>query len=202
MAGFAFFAPRKDRARFFLAYALIWILLGVFGAYLGSSAGPCFLHFMNHESAKEFDGLMSSLKAISDRLSDGQGYGLNALYWQNVLWNAHSSNSISFSMGISAMPSLHNAISVLYVLSCFRIGKTLGWAALVFAISIFIGSIHLGLHYAVDGIVAAISVIFIWHLVDIWLRRAGYDQIVDGCAPQEAVRNSGPQFEQMTEKPF
>jgi hypothetical protein len=187
MIGFALFASRTDRARFFLVYALIWILLGVFGAYLGSSAGPCFLHFMNHESARDFEGLMKNLNAISFRLSGGDGYGLSALYWQNVLWNAHASNNISFSMGISAMPSLHNAISVLYVLACFRIGKFLGSMAFVFAASIFVGSIHLGLHYAVDGIVAAISVIFIWCAVDTWLRRAGYDEKVEKRNQETAV---------------
>lgn len=175
---FALAAPRMERARFFLSFTAIWILLGTVGAYLGSSAGPCFLHLMGNASAPEFAGLMQRLADISAATASGGRPGLGAVGWQEVLWNAHTSQNVSFSMGISAMPSLHNAISVLYVLAAFRLGRVAGWITLAFAAAIFVGSVHLAWHYAIDGIVAAIAVIPIWLVVNAWLRRSGYDAAV------------------------
>ena len=189
IAWFALAAPRTERARFFLSFTAIWIVLGAVGGYLGSSAGPCFLHLMGSASAPEFAGLMQRLADISAATaSGGRPHGLGAVGWQAVLWNAHASGNVSFSMGISAMPSLHNAISVLYVLAAFRLGRVAGWIALAFAAVIFVGSVHLAWHYAVDGIIAAVAVIPIWMAVNAWLRRSGYDAAVQAAEVSLAQR--------------
>ncbi|MBB4633779.1 phosphatase PAP2 family protein [Sphingosinicella soli] len=167
---FALIAPRAERARFFLNFTAIWIVLGVLGAYIGSSAGPCFLAPMASASAPEFAGLMERLASIDATLKAGGGMGLGALHWQTMLWTAHETDTIGFSMGISAMPSLHNAIAFLYVLLAFRIGRTAGTIAALFALTTFIGSIHLGWHYAVDGLVAFAGVYAVWWGVERYLR--------------------------------
>lgn len=98
-----------------------------------------------------------------------------ALEWQQMLWRGYNTQTYQFGMGISAMPSLHNAIAVLYVFMGFRIGKLLGWVMAAYAAIIFVGSIHLGWHYAVDGIIAAVSMWLIWKAVNWWCKASGYD---------------------------
>jgi hypothetical protein len=186
VVGFALFAPRGDRARFFLAFTLAWLLLGVVGAWLLASAGPCYSALVGAASAPEFAELVQKLSHMS-QASQGR---LNAPGWQEVLWRSHVLESYSFGMGVSAMPSLHNAIATLYALAAFRVGRTLGWFMTGYAVLIFIGSIHLGWHYAVDGIVGAAAMVLIWRWVDAWCRRSGYDAAVatsSGIAVPEAA---------------
>jgi hypothetical protein len=167
----ALFASRTLRARFFIAFTLAWVLLGVCGAWLLASAGPCFSAGIGADSAPEFTGLMERLAAMSIA-TDGT---INAPGWQQVLWRSHAGESYGFGMGISAMPSLHNAIATLYALAAFRVSRAFGWVATVYAVLIFIGSVHLGWHYAVDGIVGALAMVAIWKWTDRWCRRSGYD---------------------------
>ena len=167
---FALIAPRSERARFFLNFTAIWIVLGVFGAYIGSSAGPCFLASMASPSAPEYAGLMERLVSIDAALKANGDMGLGALQWQHMLWSAHETDTIAFSMGISAMPSLHNAIAFLYVLLAFRIGRVAGIIASLFALTTFVGSVHLGWHYAVDGLVAFAGTYAVWLGVERYLQ--------------------------------
>ena len=179
----ALFGRRADRARFFMAFALGWILLGVGGAWLGSSAGPCFAEQIGAASAPEFRGLVERLQSISIATHGSLG----ASSWQQVLWRAHSTETYSFGMGISAMPSLHNAVATLYALAAFRVGRLLGWSMTGYAVLIFVGSVHLGWHYAVDGLIGATAMALIWRWVDRWCRRCGYDEAVAGSTRGEVT---------------
>ena len=185
IAGFALFAPRTERARFFLSFGAAWFFLGFIGAWLGSSAGPCFLENLNSPLAPEFAGLMQRLHAASNSMDTVA----QAVEWQQMLWSGYETQTYRFGMGISAMPSLHNAIAVLYVFIAFRFGKLLGWVAAAYAVIIFIGSIHLGWHYAVDGIFSAIGMWGIWKLVNWWCVASGYDGSVTS-QQDDAGRNS------------
>jgi len=157
---------RYDRARFFLSFTAAWLLLGVMGAAFLSSAGPCFAAAIGADPAGEFAPLMS-------RLAE-QGEVLGAVEWQQVLWNAHASRHYGFGMGISAMPSLHNAVAVLYALALSRRSRVLGRVGWGYAAIIWIGSVHLGWHYAIDGLVAAAAMIAIWAGAGRYLTRCGY----------------------------
>ena len=79
-----------------------------------------------------------------------------------MLLSAHGSDAIVMGGGISAMPSVHNALSVLFALAAWKVYRPLGWAFAAYAVAIWIGSIHLGWHYGLDGIVAAILTYAIW----------------------------------------
>jgi hypothetical protein len=81
-------------------------------------------------------------------------------------------------MGVSAMPSMHNAIAVLYGLTAMRMAKPLRIAAWTFATLIFVGSIHLGWHYAVDGIIAGLMMAGIWYAAGRYLDRVGYTSAI------------------------
>lgn len=174
ITGFALFAPRLERARFFLSFGGAWFFLGFLGAWLGSSAGPCFLANLNSPLAPEIAGLMQRLHAASNSMDSVA----QAVEWQQMLWSGYESQTYRFGMGISAMPSLHNAIAVLYAFIAFRFSKIAGLIATAYAIIIFIGSVHLGWHYAVDGIFAAVGMWLIWRVVNWWCLVSGYDASV------------------------
>ena len=60
------------------------------------------------------------------------------------------------------MPSVHNGLAALFALAGFRIHRKLGWAMTVYAGVIWLGSIHLGWHYAIDGLFAFALAWGIW----------------------------------------
>jgi hypothetical protein len=173
VVAFAVLAPRYDRARFFLSFAASWLLIGVIGAYVFASAGPCYATAIGAASAPDFAPLMARLREIHEH-----EHFLKAVYWQDVLWRHHSRGEYGFAMGVSAMPSMHNAIAVLYGLTAMRMAKPLRIAAWTFATLIFVGSIHLGWHYAVDGIIAGLMMAGIWYAAGRYLDRVGYTSAI------------------------
>lgn len=165
----ALFTKRLLRARFFLTFAASWLVLGVAGAILFSSAGPCYAPLLSAAGARDFGPLIERLAAIN-RTTE-----LQAVTWQSILWDAHVQRHYGFAMGVSAMPSLHNAMAFLYLLCGFSTKNQLArGASAIFAAIVFIGSIHLGWHYAVDGIAAWVAVAAIWWGSGWFLRRSGY----------------------------
>lgn len=168
-------APRLERARFLLAFGASWLLIGVAGAYLFASAGPCYLALTGVDAATQFDPLMNRLHTAS------RANPLNAVVWQGMLWNAHVTSKYDFGMGISAMPSMHNAIAVLYALVFWNASAWLRYGSRIFCLVIFVGSVHLGWHYALDGIIAAAAMIAIWAATNAYLRSCGYVAAVEGA---------------------
>jgi hypothetical protein len=149
------------RAQFLLSFALTWILLGTLAATLFSSAGP--VYYARVTGAPDvYAPLMGYLHAVDIR------HPIKALWTQDLLWTSYSEGKLSLIGGISAMPSLHVAMSTLLALFGFRVNRLVGWAYMTFAILIFIGSIHLGWHYAIDGYAGALGTTLIW-LMSGWL---------------------------------
>ncbi|WP_109043768.1 phosphatase PAP2 family protein [Allosphingosinicella deserti] len=135
-----------------------------------AAAGPCFAADIGTVDASRFSGLMERLHAVRD----ANGAELGAVAWQRLLWQALVQRDVGIGLGISAMPSLHNAMCALYVFAFARRSRPLAIAAGIFALLVFVGSIHLGWHYAVDGIVAYPAVAAIWWAAGWYLRRTGY----------------------------
>jgi hypothetical protein len=167
--GFSLLAPPYVRARFFVSYAGAWLLLGVIGAYLFSSAGPCYAHLVGASATAEFAPLLARLHDI-----DAAGYPITAVRFQDMLWSAHAQHRYGFALGISAMPSMHNSIALLYALSARRAAMPLRIATFAFAAIILIGSVHLGWHYLVDGLFAWAGTAAIWWGAGVYLRWCGY----------------------------
>jgi membrane-associated phospholipid phosphatase len=97
-----------------------------------------------------------------------------ALTAMDELWKNYETGT-GLINGISAMPSMHVGASILFAILGFSSGKKwLGYLMSAFAVLIFIGSIHLGWHYAIDGYAgAAVAVVCWWaagKIVD-WDRR-------------------------------
>jgi hypothetical protein len=166
------------RARYLLSFAASWLLIGVLGAYCLSSAGPCFTGLLGTAEAAAYAPLM-------DRLHDlHAAIGLGAVDWQQELWVAYHGTEYGFAKGISAMPSMHNAIAFLYVLALANGPRFLRVGSWVFAAAIYVGSIHLGWHYAADGIAAGLMMWGIWGAAGFYLDRVGYGSAEAGAAAQ------------------
>jgi len=145
------------RTQYMLTYIGVWIGIGSMLAFLLPAAGPCF--------TSHLVGPSPSFDALHDRLLTIQadaGAPLAALRNQTILLEAGS--RLRVGGGISAMPSVHNALAVLFALGAFRLNWVAGWMLATYACVIWIGSIHLGWHYAVDGLVAAALTIGLWHV--------------------------------------
>ncbi|WP_162789153.1 MULTISPECIES: phosphatase PAP2 family protein [Sphingomonas] len=176
----ALVAPPLLRARFFLSFGFGFILIGVVGAYYFSSAGPCFAAHLHTETAVRYVELMQRLHTI-----DQTSYHLSSIYFQDHLWQAYQSNEFGFGNGISAMPSMHNAVAILYALAVGGLGWRLRAVAWTFAGLIMVASVHLGWHYTADGIIAWSSMYCIWWTSGWFLRATGYEQAVSGPATAE-----------------
>jgi hypothetical protein len=145
--------PSVLRTRFFLSFFLMWILIGGILAIVFSSAGPCYYGRLGL-SPDPFADLMHYLRGVNEVLP------IWAIPVQDVLWQGHVGK---FAIdGISAMPSMHNGSALLFALAGYQISRFTGHLLSAHAILIFIGSIHLGWHYAVDSYLAWALTLVIW----------------------------------------
>lgn len=146
---------RDLRNRFMISFAACWIIIGVIFAIVFSSVGPIF-HDRLLGVTSDFSVLMAHLERVNAAVP------LNTLVVRENLWLVYLNQTDSIISGISAMPSMHNAICVLMFLAARHVHHVLAIIAATYAILIFIGSVHLGWHYAIDGYVSAILTAIIW----------------------------------------
>ena len=151
------------RTQYTLSYIGVWIGIGSVFAFLMPSAGPCF-YDQYIGSSNTYDALLQSLVA-TEAVS---GEPLTALAHQAILVELQDGNTLTVGGGISAMPSVHNALAALFTLAAFKVNRTAGWFVSAYAAVIWVGSIHLGWHYALDGLVAYVLTGAIWVLCG-WL---------------------------------
>jgi hypothetical protein len=143
------------RRQFLLAVMLCWFIgTNVLGTIF-SSAGPCFYgRLLGGEDP--FRPLMAYLNHANGITE------LYALATQNLLWAGYVGGE-SVVKGISAMPSMHVGTCVLLALLGFAGGKRwFGWSMVAFTAIIFLGSIHLAWHYAIDGYAGAVVALAAW----------------------------------------
>jgi hypothetical protein len=144
------------RTHFFLTFFLTWVIGGSFLATLFSSAGPCYFTRLGI-SPDPYAELMTYLRQANTVVP------VWAVDIQDTLWRGyHGESTIK---GISAMPSMHNGSALLFVLAAFRISRPLGWILSAHCAFIFIGSVHLGWHYAVDAYAAWVFTVLVWWMM-------------------------------------
>lgn len=143
------------RHRFLVSFLACWIFVGCLAAIGFSSAGPIFQELLGNTYS--FGGLNPYLQQVNEISA------LKSLAVRDQLWVAYDQGLTDTPMkGISAMPSMHNAICMLLVLLGFKKDKRLGMAYLAYGLVIFLGSVHLGWHYAIDAYLAFAMVAVIW----------------------------------------
>lgn len=179
------FLPARSwrlRTQYLLSYLGVWIGIGSVLAFLLPAAGPCFYHVFL--GGAEFLPLLDRLAADQVALQTWlPGDGYSALANQARLLAAHGSDTLKMGAGISAMPSVHNALSALFALAAFRIDRRAGWAMTGYAVLIWIGSIHLGWHYAIDGIVSIALTIALWKAMGVVTERLERPLFAPGRTP-------------------
>src|ERR1043166_35123 len=187
------FAKRGQplRMQFLLAFAFNWFICGNLLAVIFSSAGPCFYGQLNH-GANPYAGLMAYLQAAN------QHWPVLSLRVQHLLWQSYISGSGTVT-GISAMPSMHVISSVTMTLLAWRTSRALGIGFTLFTAIIVVGSIHLGWHYAADGIAGIIFALVFWWLAGEvtrawarWQRRSTSDAGEGAIADIAPAGASGP----------
>ena len=125
---------------------LAWIFLtigimGTFGQYLLPSGGPIFFQRLG----------------LGDRFADMPS-AVHTHLISDQLWAAYRGRYVEYATGISAFPSVHVAVSswiAIVLRNVFAIG---------YALLIFVGSIILGWHYALDGIAGAVGALICYVL--------------------------------------
>jgi hypothetical protein len=163
---FSFAHDPKLQIRGLMCFLLSWSLLGGAVALGLSSVGPCF--YEQFYSNDRFAPLMTKLEAVHIE------HELFAFRSMQFLIDSLGNNYLGG--GISAMPSLHVTMAMLSFLAVCTYSKSLLLKLLsgLFALAIMIGSVHLGWHYAWDGIFGIIAVSIFWwgsgRLVD-WLEQ-------------------------------
>jgi len=138
------FPEGRRKTQAIIAYFLM-VSTAALGQYLLSSGGPVFYQMLG----------------LGDRFAD-----LPIEPWVETtrayLWSDYLRSGGKIGGGISAMPSLHVAVSLwiaLVVRSYVPKASLVGWT--YFGL-IFVGSIHLGWHYALDSIAAVVLALLAW----------------------------------------
>lgn len=168
------------RMRFFYTFVLTWAINGTFLAILFSSAGPCY--FDNVTGSNHYLPLMEYLRNVNDQTK------IWSVYTQDLLWKNYSDKGIILGGGISAFPSVHVATTFLFVLMARHINTVAYYLFLIFFLLIFIGSIHLGWHYAVDGYAAMATTWALWNLTGYFLKNH-YLQLLPDSHAQACLRH-------------
>ena len=147
------------KSRFLLAYSLCWMLLGSVAAIALNSGGPMFFH--DYTGLTTYDGFVQHLRAMS-----GDTAWTAYAVAQTLGGDLPAGLPAPPGRGISAMPSLHVATAFLVVLHAWRAGRLQRLLASLYCVAIYIGSIALGWHYAIDGIASVVLTLGVWWLAD------------------------------------
>jgi len=145
--------PSAAKSRALIAYSLAWFLLGVVAAVLLSSAGPIFYDRLY--GGHEFQSLDAMLRARG---------GWIVLAESDLMWASRTDSVPGVVAGISAVPSVHVAISLWIYLAARELAPKAALPAFLYFLLVWIGSVQLGWHYASDGLAGAVGMLAVWPL--------------------------------------
>lgn len=128
--------PSPQKSALLVTYFLLWSVIGPVIHLLVPAAGPVFYQQLGYGDRFAFIDLPEEMAMMS-----------------NYLWHAYSAQRFLPGAGISAMPSLHIATTVWMVAAVHIFARKWTPAMLVLGLAIFLLSVSLGWHYAVDGLV-------------------------------------------------
>lgn len=142
-----------NRTRFLLAVFLTWPIGGSLLAIIFSSAGPAFFSDIGL-TPDPYAPLMQHLTEVNKTLP------ITAIDLQRMLWDNYAFQNNN--LGISAMPSMHNALALLVALGAWRLNRTAGFFMYIHVFLVYIGSFYLGWHYAIDAYLGWAVTLAMW----------------------------------------
>ncbi len=161
------------RQTYMIAYLVSFTLIGMVAAVALNSAGPVFDGVLFGDGTT-FGPLMDRLQ---EQVAAGSGPQTSDLI-RRYLTYLHLSDQVNMGAGISAMPSMHIALAVLWIIPAFHINRILGVFMTLYGMLIWAASVHLGWHYFVDGLVALVMVAVIWVIVGYIMGLYGRPQVI------------------------
>jgi hypothetical protein len=187
-AGSLYFAIYQSntelRRRYFFSFLLCWTVLGMGVAVAFSSVGPCFVGPM--QGNQHFDEQMAYLRTANEQ------WPVLTLAVQDILIAWRQSGDHGLGRGISAFPSMHVSIALLFFLAMRHVSPLAGKLAGAYFIVICVGSVHLGYHYAVDGYASIFGTLLIWLLVGRWFdRKSGLERRNASTVPRMPSTEAG-----------
>ena len=145
------------RMRFLWTFCLTWLIAGTIMAYLLASVGPYFFQFFYPCLHDPYMSLVEYLQA-QNRL-----HPMDLFKVGHLEMDLTRSPDIVKLNALSAMPSMHIGMAVLFFLYATSVNR---WLAVLFflpyAVLIAFCSVYLGWHYAVDGYVVTLVTTLIW----------------------------------------
>ena len=134
--------PSVEKSSIMVSYFVLWSLAGPLIHLLLPAAGPVFFHNLGY--GDRFTGI-----PVPEEMAKMSSY----------LWTVYSGSQFAPGSGISAMPSMHIATTAWMVIAVHVLARRWSAAMMAIGLLIFVLSISLGWHYAVDGIVGAAAAV-------------------------------------------
>jgi hypothetical protein len=147
-------AAEPVRRQYLVSFLLIWTVIGGAMATMFASVGPCFIGPIFGDQT--FAAQMAYLESANREVP------VMTLHVQDLLLDWYRSDSRGLGSGITAMPSMHVAMAMLFWLAMRDVSPAAGRFFLIFLGLIGLGSVHLAYHYAVDGLVSVIATALLW----------------------------------------
>lgn len=141
------------RMAFLLTFLLTWSIGGNLIATMFSSAGPVYVERVFGDPV---------FKPMTDHFAAmNQIHEFSFMRTIEKLWEGYADPDVP-GLGISAFPSMHLCLAAAIALYAGSFFRWLGGVMWVFTAVIFVGSVHLGWHYAVDGLAGIAIAVLIW----------------------------------------
>lgn len=146
------------RYTYMASYLASFVIVGMIAANELSSAGPVYDGVLFGDG-KTFAPLNARLAAQNEAAGP-----FSAVFAQDYLLALNTRGLTGLGGGISAMPSMHIVLAFLWVFPAWHLSRVLGVIVTIYAAIIWIGSVHLGWHYFVDGLVGVLMLAVIWYI--------------------------------------
>jgi len=151
-------AHRALRYTYMASYLASFVIIGMIAASALSSAGPIYDGVLFGDGTT-FEPLIARLASQNEAAGP-----LSAVFAQDYLLALNARGLTGLGGGISAMPSMHIALAFLWVFPAWHLSRVLGVIITIYAMIIWLGSVHLGWHYFVDGLVGVLMLGVIWYI--------------------------------------
>lgn len=142
------------RAQYFMSYFATWTVCGVCLAIAFASVGPCFVGPLL--GIHTFDAQIAYLNAANEH------YPVLILRAERFVLDAQLHADHGLGAGISAMPSMHVAMALLFALAIAPMSKLAKIGGFAFLATIQLATVHLAAHYAVDGYLSIVVTLSLW----------------------------------------